>query len=666
LRTILLGILLLGFTSGFAQIHPDSSSFFYQAQPVEIVEEKSRSYNSLSENNHSFSNQPEYQTQDLATYLDRKGLAQININGATGSAAAIRFRGTSSDHTTLFWNGFSINSVSLGSADLSMIPLFFIDDATLISSPGASKLPGSNIGAGVELLSSHHKTESSGIRLIASYNTMDNSFTGVDVPLIFRIGKSSSLTENSSSRESAKLIVRTRFFDQNIQNNFKYIDSYHFDKPLIRQEHNNGKAGGAMNEIIYSTGAHKLEFGNWYQQKKINLPAIMGMTKAGTAQQSDALFRSSIVYNYSIEKFRLGFSTAFFDEATEYRDHLNTEGEWAIDSKIHSRGLLNRIDISGRFKNIKFNIDGLSSYYDVKNVSYNNGVIRKHWGQTGASFIYKLKEFHLFHVGVRYDIREVKSEPAKSFNYKILRNSTTKNPFLEMQISKAFRHADFNERFWFPSGNPNLRPESGLSYMLNVGLDYTIGKLVLSAKPSIFYNDISNWIQWIPQLGSIWSPVNFKRVRAGGVELPMNLSTEIKKFYVQSEIRYSFTESRGVDASTWNDEEDFVMIYSPSHILFVEFLVRRKNLNVGVHNKYTSSRYTDESNTKVRALAPYNLTGGFASINFALHGSSLECRLSVDNLLDVSYESVRAYAMPGRVIQLTLNYRFGIINKKNK
>jgi len=202
--------------------------------------------------------------------------------------------------------------------------------------------------------------------------------------------------------------------------------------------------------------------------------------------------------------------------------------------------------------------------------------------------------------------------------------------------------------------------------MLNVGLDYTIGKLVLSAKPSIFYNDISNWIQWIPQLGSIWSPVNFKRVRAGGVELPMNLSTEIKKFYVQSEIRYSFTESRGVDASTWNDEEDFVMIYSPSHILFVEFLVRRKNLNVGVHNKYTSSRYTDESNTKVRALAPYNLTGGFASINFALHGSSLECRLSVDNLLDVSYESVRAYAMPGRVIQLTLNYRFGIINKKNK
>lgn len=614
--------------------------------------------NSLSESSLDFISQPQYQTMDLAAYLDRKGLAQININGAPGSAAAIRFRGTSSDHTTLFWNGFSINSVSLGSADLSMIPLFFIDGATLINSPGAAKLPGSNIGAGVALNSSGAQAGNSEIRLIGSLNTLDNSFMGIDVPLTFRIAKKSSLAADHVLENSAELRVRTRVFDQHIENDFKYIDSYHFDKPVVRQRHNNGRAMGALSEVALLFGAHRFEFNNWYQQKKMDLPAIMGISDIGTAEQEDQIFRSSIAYKYTGKNVRLGVSTACFDDVSLFRDHLLPNGYWATDSRIHSRGILNRIDLSGSYKSIKYTVDGLSSYYDVKNVSYRNGALQKHWGQIGASVLYKVNHRHDFHSGIRYDIREVTSEPAYSFNYKLLRQSASTIPILELQVAKSYRHADFNERFWYPSGNSDLKPESGMNYLMNFGIQYVADGVLFIAKPSVFYSDIKNWIQWIPQTGSIWSPVNFKRVRSMGAELPVTLSVDWDKVRLQSEVRYSYTDSRGVNAQHWNSNDEFTMVYTPAHVLFCEITMRYKRINAGINNKYTSSRYTDESNSVLRVLPSFNLTGGYVSFLADLEKGSLECRLSADNLMDISYESVRAYAMPGRVFQFTINYRF--------
>ena len=46
--------------------------------------------------------------------------------------STVAFRGTSPSHTQVTWNGMKINNPMLGMTDFSMIPSYFIDDASLL------------------------------------------------------------------------------------------------------------------------------------------------------------------------------------------------------------------------------------------------------------------------------------------------------------------------------------------------------------------------------------------------------------------------------------------------------------------------------------------------------------------------------------------------------
>ena len=46
--------------------------------------------------------------------------------------STVAFRGTSPSHTQVTWNGMRINNPMLGMTDFSMIPSYFIDDASLL------------------------------------------------------------------------------------------------------------------------------------------------------------------------------------------------------------------------------------------------------------------------------------------------------------------------------------------------------------------------------------------------------------------------------------------------------------------------------------------------------------------------------------------------------
>ena len=52
--------------------------------------------------------------------------------------STVAFRGTSPSHTQVTWNGMRINSPMLGMTDFSMIPSYFIDDASLLHGTTAS------------------------------------------------------------------------------------------------------------------------------------------------------------------------------------------------------------------------------------------------------------------------------------------------------------------------------------------------------------------------------------------------------------------------------------------------------------------------------------------------------------------------------------------------
>jgi outer membrane cobalamin receptor len=81
--------------------------------------------------------------------------------------------------------------------------------------------------------------------------------------------------------------------------------------------------------------------------------------------------------------------------------------------------------------------------------------------------------------------------------------------------------------------------------------------------------------------------------------------------------------------------------------------------------RYVSERFTDEANTPHRALAAYGLCNAWYQSTWKRNNYSFDVSVGVDNVFNVAYETLRAYAMPGRVyrvsVGITLNQQ-----KKNQ
>lgn len=641
-----------------AQSEKDSVISRYRTAEVEVVSDvdivRGRTLLSLHEN-------PLFLSEDFSGYLDRKGIAQVNSNGAAGAASTVRFRGTSSDHTVIYWQGLPINSVSLGMADISMIPVFLFETGSLFPTPDASSFPSSNFGAALSLSDNLGIRDSSFVKLFSSYNSLNNSFSGADISLeIF--------PTNRSGETKGVLRWRTKTFYQNLRNDFSYHDKYQIEKPVIRQEHNDGFNTGLTQQVSWSWDNKVLEGNLWYQNRKVELPGIMGRSVPGTSEQDDEFLRSVISFKEYRQKWSWSTSTAWLDEFQYFRDMPQSDGTWAIDSKLRSRSVLNTLKSKIQLlRGWELNVNMLSSYYHVDNVNYLDNVRKLWWGELATSSVYEYNG-HFFRADIRQELRDIKTQPAWTLGYTLKKDIGPLRLIPDVQVGRRFRTPDFNERFWVPGGREDLLPENGMSYKFSMGV-YSSSKKMLSANtvPSIYYSDIQDWIQWVPGNSGYWSPVNFKHVRSYGFEIPLELRYIFsQEFSVTADARYIHTRALSVNQNEWDDALAFHMTYTPEQVVASGLKLGWNNLGFNFYHKYTSLRYTDEQNNLRRALKPYSIAGAYVGYSVKLKTLNLDLGVGIDNLFDKEYESVRSYAMPGRVFQMNLQIQFNILKKQNQ
>ena len=97
-----------------------------------------------------------------------------------GAMATVSFRGTSSNHTQVLWNGISINSPQLGSFDFSQVPVYFIDNVSLIHGSVTPFASSGALGGTINFSNSH--TPVKGVRVqtvteVASNETYTQAVT---------------------------------------------------------------------------------------------------------------------------------------------------------------------------------------------------------------------------------------------------------------------------------------------------------------------------------------------------------------------------------------------------------------------------------------------------------------------------------------------------------
>ena len=190
--------------------HGDSLALGFLSNEVEI-----RSQLTQSKDTVRLSDELASVSTHLGQYLQTHGYGQIQAYGPEGTLCYLRFRGTSADHTTVYWNEIPLNSITLGGVDVSMVPLFFVDGVELDRTQHQSSRQWNNVSNGLYLRSGN-RTDGYGFhaRAFQSANTLNNFTTGLEFG--WRRAIKSKKASSNASKKDWDLTGTSRLLHQSI------------------------------------------------------------------------------------------------------------------------------------------------------------------------------------------------------------------------------------------------------------------------------------------------------------------------------------------------------------------------------------------------------------------------------------------------------------------
>jgi iron complex outermembrane receptor protein len=616
----------------------DTISGYHQTEDVVIVARATDGWGPF--NAVSPLKRKQWMGSDLGSYLDAHGLAHQLTAGAPGAAGSLRFHGLSSDHTLLTWYGMPINSVTLGTCDMSLLPMFFFDSVYLRETPTLGGNMQQGMGTTIGLGNAY--VEETSAQVFTTYNSLNNFMLGVD----------SKVKKSMGGRHFTSQV---RAFRQQFNNRYRYTDIYRIDKPVLWQDHQRGAFTGCQVDLSYSYKNQSVTFRSWWQTKSMELPEVMGSHAQGSATQDDATLRSMLEYHWWKPRAQAGMQVAHAYEKLHYVDE-----PVAINSDIRSQMLWANGWFTWKpFNDFFLKVSASQAAVNVMNSNYADGRINKPWGQYALQIRYMNRK-HDWEGGASLEERFGSKGWSSSLSYRyylLASQSWSLSPIIN--IARRYRLPDMNELFWTPGGNPNLKPELG--YHGRAGLVAFLGKDTRTQwrlEPTVFYSRVNDWIQWVPSEGSVWTPVNFREAQTQGAEMYVLC----EKLTRNDRTRYRFETRWTLNDVFWTDslsmQEQRRMIYSPRFVGYQGASIQRGMHTASIGYRYVSERFTDEANTPHRALNAYGLCNVWYQATVKRNGLSFDISAGVDNVFDVAYETLRAYAMPGRVyrVGLTMTY----------
>ncbi len=581
-----------------------------------------------------------FSTANLGELISLFTHAGINTSGATGSSSSVFYRGTNSHQTTVRWNGFALNSLTLGTMDLSTIPSAGMQAVSVVHGASGTVAGSGNAGGSILLENSADWDNKINFSLQSELGTFDNQYFSVT-------GKTGNPTVQ----------YHIFMFSHQAENNFRYTDSHKSGNPVETISNNALDSRGIIqNLFIRLPGGNRLEAGMWYQTREKELPALMGSYLSSQAMQLDSTLRIYAKWTRSGTRSTLSVNTALFDEHMRYsNDNLAGPGNGTHESLINSG--TKTTDINYRYwltDNLSLDGGMFLSSLDAKLASY-GGKIRENRAAAVAALKLALpgltatssirKEFHentrvplLFSFGAR---KELIGGLDLLFSY-----------------SGQYRVPTFNDKYWQPGGNPDLLPESG--YTVDLGLARRVkgNRFRLKMEVNTYMTSLKNMIQWLPSgNGTWWKPSNTREVSVRGIESSVSLRASSGKYDYSMGAAYNYASSvvrRYGERQTAGNQ----LLYVPGHTGSAYANVYNKRASAGLTGTFTGKRFTSEDNNPLLSMPSFFIVNAHAGYNLRLRDLGGRLQLRVMNLLDTQYQVVRAYPMPGRSFHLGLTIEF--------
>ena len=549
----------------------------------------------------------------LTSLLNYNTVIYFKENGL-GMVSSPSFRGTTAQQTAVIWNGININSQLLGQTDFNTITTRDFKNITVRAGGGSSIYGSSAIGGSIHLnneLDFINKFENNLRVNYGSFNTY-----GVNYKLNVsdeRFSFQASISRNASDNDY-------EFVDSNAKN----INGQYYNTSL------NTTFGYKINENNY------LKFYSQFFDGERHFSVIFP-SEVKTKYQ-DFNTRNMLEWSSFFGKFTSKAKLARLTEKYKYFANIASENHTFGEVKTYIAKYDLAFDVS---ESIKLNTvidytqnDGNGS--DIKNEKRNIG---------SASLLLKhqLTEKFLYEVSTRKEFTDNYKSPflfSIGTNYAFTRFYT-----LKLNGSKNFRVPTFNDLYWQPGGNENLKPE--LSFQAELGNDFHFKNFRLTLTGYVI--DIDDMLRWVP-MGGVWSPENTNKVKTYGGEILLNWNKNFGKHQLVFNGTYAYTVSE-------NQETKKQLIYVPYHKATSSLSYNYKKFSADYQFLYTGEVFTRSDNN-----SRYNLDGYFvsnASIDYDFgKKNNYQLGFQVLNLFNEKYASVESRFLPGRNFNMYLTLKF--------
>ena len=580
--------------------------------------------------------------------------------------STVSFRGTGPSHTQVTWNGMRINNPMLGMTDFSMIPSYFIDDASLLHGTSSVNETGGGLGGLVRLSTTPAAADGFGLQYvqgIGMYRTFDEFLR---------------LTWGDEHWQ-----VSTRAVYQSSANDFKYRNRdkkeniYDEDKNIIGSYYptERNKSGAfddvhVLQEVYYNTGrGDRFGLNAWYINSNRELPVTTtdyADDRQFENRQREHTLRSIVSWDHYRSTWKAAAKAGYIHTWMAY-DYRRDPGSGTMTSMTRARNKVNTLygQVEGEYtpNDRWFFTAGVSAHqHFVESIDKHiilqqggRGIVGYDKGRIELSASASAKWRPTERLGMSVVLREElygtewATIPALFADYLLSKRG---NIVAKASVSRNYRFPTLNDLYFLPGGNPDLRSESGFSY--EAGLSFAVGKegaYTLSGSASWYDLHIDDWILWLSTTKGFFSPRNVKEVHAYGVEMQADLDVVLArelKLGLAGTFSWAPSINEGEPISPADQSVGKQLPYEPEFSATATGRLTWRSWGLLYQCGYYSERYTMSSNdiSLSGRLTPYLMSNLSLEKGFAFAWADLSLKGTVNNLFNEEYLSVLSRPMP--------------------
>ena len=591
--------------------------------------------------------------------------------------STVSFRGTGPSHTQVTWNGMRINNPMLGMTDFSMIPSYFIDDASLLHGTSSVSETGGGLGGLVKLSTAPAAADGFGLQYIQGIGM----FRTFDEFLRLTWG-------DERWQVSTRAVYQSSANDYKYRNRDKKENIYDDEMNIVGSYYptERNKSGAfddvhVLQEVYYDTRrGDRFGLNAWYINSNRELPLLTtdyADDKQFENRQREHTLRSVLSWDHYRSDWKFAAKAGYIHTWMAY-DYRKDPGSGIMNSITRSR---NKVDTfygqaDGEYtpNGNWFFTAGISAHQHLvesidKDIILQQGgkdIVGYDKGRIELSASVSAKWRPTERLGLSAVLREemygTKWATVPAF-FADCQLSKRGNIVAKASVSRNHRFPTLNDLYFLPGGNPDLRSESGFSY--EAGLSFAVGKenvYSLSGSASWYDQHIDDWILWLSTPKGFFSPRNIKQVHAYGVEMQASLAVipaRDWKLTMNGTFSWSPSINEGEPISPADQSVGKQLPYEPEFSATVTGRLTWRSWGLLYQFCYYSERYTMSSNdiTLSGRLTPYLMNNLSLDKAFALKWADLTLKGTVNNLFNEEYLSVTARPMPRMNVEFFIGIR---------